>query len=244
MQIPANERLIVALDVPSYAEAEKLIKDISGPVKYFKVGSQLFTACGPKIVELIKAQGGKIFLDLKFHDIPTTVAKAAVSAVELGVDMFNLHSMGGFQMMEEASNAALEACAQFKKPKPVILGVTVLTSFDEATFSDVLGAPGRGIPEQVLHLARLTKSAGLDGVVASPQEIELLRKNMGDDFVILTPGIRPLDAEAGDQKRILTPGQAIALGANYLVVGRPITGAKDRTAAANNIQKEIQDALK
>ncbi len=244
MQIPANERLIVALDVPSYAEAEKLIKDISGPVKYFKVGSQLFTACGPKIVELIKAQGGKIFLDLKFHDIPNTVAKAAVSAVELGVDMFNLHSMGGFEMMEEAGSAAIEACARFKKPKPVILGVTVLTSFDEATFSDVLGAPGRGIPEQVLHLARLTKSAGLDGVVASPQEIELLRKNMPEDFVILTPGIRPLDAEAGDQKRFLTPGQAIALGADYLVVGRPITGAKDRNAAANNIQKEIQDALK
>ena len=244
MQIPANERLIVALDVPSYSEAERLIKDISGPVKYFKVGSQLFTACGPKIVELIKAQGGKIFLDLKFHDIPTTVAKAAVAAVELGVDMFNLHSMGGFQMMEEAANAAIEACSLFKKPKPVILGVTVLTSFDEATFSDVLGAPGRGIPEQVLHLARLTKSAGLDGVVASPQEIELLRKNIGKDFVILTPGIRPLDAEAGDQKRILTPGQAIALGADYLVVGRPITGAKDRNAAANNIQKEIQDALK
>jgi orotidine-5'-phosphate decarboxylase len=244
MQIPANERLIVALDVPSYSEAEKLIKDISGPVKYFKVGSQLFTACGPKIVELIKTQGGKVFLDLKFHDIPNTVGKAAVSAVELGVDMFNLHSMGGFEMMEEAANAAIEACSLFKKPKPVILGVTVLTSFDEATFSDVLGAPGRGIPEQVLHLARLTKSAGLDGVVASPQEIELLRKNIGKDFVILTPGIRPLDAEAGDQKRILTPGQAIALGADYLVVGRPITGAKDRNATANNIQKEIQDALK
>ena len=244
MQIPANERLIVALDVPSYAEAEKLIKDISGPVRYFKVGSQLFTACGPKIVELIKAQGGKIFLDLKFHDIPTTVAKAAIAAVELGVDMFNLHSMGGFEMMEAAGNAAIEACAKFQRPKPVILGVTVLTSFDEATFSDVLGAPGRGIPEQVLHLARLTKSAGLDGVVASPQEIELLRKNLPQDFVILTPGIRPLDAEVGDQKRILTPGQAIALGADYLVVGRPITGAKDRNAAANNIQKEIQDALK
>lgn len=244
MQIPADQRLIVALDVPSYSEAEKLIKDISGAVKYFKVGSQLFTACGPKIVELIKSQGGKVFLDLKFHDIPNTVAKAAVAAAELGVDMFNLHAMGGFEMMEEAGNAAIEACARLKRPKPVILGVTVLTSFDEATFSDVLGAPGRGIPEQVLHLAGLTKSAGLDGVVASPQEIELLRKNLQEDFVILTPGIRPLDAEAGDQKRILTPGQAIALGTDYLVVGRPITGARDRNAAAQNIQKEIQDALK
>lgn len=244
MQIPKDERLIVALDVPGLAQAESLIKELSPAVRYFKVGSQLFTACGPRIVETIKSQGAKVFLDLKFHDIPNTVAKAAASATELGVDMFNMHAMGGFGMMEAAANAVLEFCSASGRAKPLMLGVTVLTSFDEATYQDVLGTPGRSIPEQVLHLADLTKGAGLDGVVASPHEIELLRMRIKDDFVILTPGIRPDDSSADDQKRFLTPRQAIAMGADFLVVGRPVTGAKDKLQAAREIQQEIQDAVK
>jgi orotidine-5'-phosphate decarboxylase len=244
MQILKDERLIVALDVPTLSQAEDLVKELSPAVRYFKVGSQLFTACGPAIIEVIKAAGTKVFLDLKFHDIPNTVAKAAAAATGLGVDMFNMHAMGGFEMMEAAANAVLEVSTASGHPRPLMLGVTVLTSFDEATYQDVLGTPGRSIPEQVLHLADLTKGAGLDGVVASPHEIELLRMRIKNDFVILTPGIRPEDSPSDDQKRFLTPRQAITLGADFLVVGRPVTGAKDKLLAVQKIQKEIQDAVK
>lgn len=244
MNVPSTERLIVALDVPGLKDAEVLLESLGSSVRYYKVGSQLFTSCGPKIVELIKNKGHKVFLDLKYHDIPNTVAKAAQAACELGVDMFNMHAMGGFSMMETATAAVTNSASSDKKQKPVMLGVTVLTSMDEATFQDVLGTPGRSIEEQVLHLARLSQSAGLDGVVASPHEIAMLRKNLGSEFVILTPGIRPSDSSSDDQKRFLTPAQAIKTGADYLVVGRPVTAAKDPAAAADAIMKEIEDALK
>ncbi|HAD81321.1 MAG: orotidine 5'-phosphate decarboxylase [Candidatus Edwardsbacteria bacterium RIFOXYD12_FULL_50_11] len=244
MNISPRDRLIVALDVPDLKQAQNLIDRLGSSVNFYKVGNQLFTSCGPKIVELIKERGHQVFLDLKYHDIPNTVARAAQAAYELGVDMFNMHAMGGFSMMETAATTVTNSASSDKKTKPVMLGVTVLTSMDEATFQDVLGTPGRSIEEQVLHLARLSQSAGLDGVVASPHEIAMLRQELGSEFVILTPGIRPADSSSDDQKRFLTPGQAISTGADYLVVGRPITAAKDPADAATKIIKEIEDALK
>lgn len=239
-----RDRLIVALDVPGLKQAENIMARLGGTVSYYKVGSQLFTLCGPEIIELIKSQGRKIFLDLKFHDIPNTVAKASQAAYELGVDMFNMHAMGGVAMMESAAKAVADAAASGKNPKPIMLGVTILTSIDDIALKDVWGATERDIPGQVLHLAGLSQRAGLDGVVASPHEIALIRKAQGHDFVILTPGIRPADSVTDDQKRFLTPSQAIKIGADYLVVGRPITAAQDPAAAAIKIIKEIEDAVK
>jgi orotidine-5'-phosphate decarboxylase len=240
---PITERLIVALDVDGFDQAVALAGRLRQTTRSFKVGSQLFTACGPRIVGHLKQAGLNVFLDLKYHDIPNTVAKAVAAAAALGADIINVHAMGGFAMMEAAAAAALNAARDRGLPPPLLLSVTVLTSMDEATFQDVLGAQGRTVPEQVLHLARLTRSAGLAGVVASPHEIALLRQQMGPEFVILTPGIRPAGGVAGDQKRFLTPGQAVKLGADYLVVGRPITGAPDPAAAADAIIKEIADAI-
>ena len=242
--IPFDQRLIVALDVDTLDQALSLCDRLQDRTKSFKVGSQLFTACGPAIVSRVKRHGLKVFLDLKYHDIPNTVAQAVAQATALGADIVNMHAMGGFEMMEAAAGAAEQAAKQQGIPQPILLSVTVLTSMDEATYQDVLGTPGRSVAEQVLHLARLTKSAGLDGVVASPHEIALLRKEMGPDFVILTPGIRPAESVAGDQRRHMTPGEAVKLGADYLVVGRPITGAKDPVRAAADIIKEMGDALK
>ena len=241
--IPLNERLIVALDVETFDQAVSLSDALRKTTKSFKVGSQLFTACGPRIVTHLKQAGLNVFLDLKYHDIPNTVAKAVAAATALGADIINLHAMGGFAMMEAASEATIETARELDIPEPALLSVTVLTSMDEATFQDVLGTPGRSLSEQVLHLARLTQSAGLAGVVASPHEIALLRKELGPDFIILTPGIRPASSDAGDQKRFLTPGAAVRLGADYLVVGRPITGAADPSAAAAAILQEMRNAL-
>ena len=242
--IPLDQRLIVALDVDTLDQALSLCDRLKERTKSFKVGSQLFTACGPSVVTCLKQRGLGVFLDLKYHDIPNTVAKAVAQATGLGADIINMHAMGGFEMMEAAAGAAEQVARNKGIPQPILLSVTVLTSMDEATYQDVLGTPGRSVAEQVLHLARLTKSAGLDGVVASPHEIGMLRKEMGPDFVILTPGIRPVSSDAGDQKRFLTPGEAVKLGANYLVVGRPITGAPDPARAAADILKEMGDALK
>ncbi len=242
--IPLDQRLHVALDVDTIDQALSLCDRLQGTTTSFKVGSQLFTACGPDAVSRIKQRGLRVFLDLKYHDIPNTVAKAVAAATQLGADIINLHAIGGFEMMEAAAGAAEQAAREKGIPQPVLLSVTVLTSMDEATYQDVLGTPGRTVAEQVLHLARLTKSAGLDGVVASPHEIAMLRKELGPDFVILTPGIRPADSVAGDQRRHMTPGQAVQLGADYLVVGRPITDANDPARAAADILKEMGDALK
>ncbi len=242
--IEPSRRLIVALDVDTFDQAASLIDQLSWATQSFKVGSQLFTACGPRIVEHLKRRGLLVFLDLKYHDIPNTVAKAVGQAAALGVDIINVHAMGGFSMMEAAADAAIGAAQQRGLPAPTLLAVTVLTSMDEATFRDALGTPGRTLAEQVLHLARLARSAGMAGVVASPHEITLLRAELGPEFVILTPGIRPAGGEAGDQKRFLTPAEAIRMGADYLVVGRPITAAQDPARAAAGIQKEIADALR
>ncbi|KPK42286.1 MAG: orotidine 5'-phosphate decarboxylase [Omnitrophica WOR_2 bacterium SM23_29] len=234
-----EDRLIVALDVQSLGEAEGLINRLIPAVKIFKVGLGLFTLYGPKAVELVQRKGGKVFLDLKFHDIPNTVANSVKSAARLGVSMIDLHTLGGLEMMRQAVLTAKYEAERLKLDKPKILGVTVLTSLSEGDVKEI--GIGRKLDEEVLHLARMAKQARLDGVVASPKEVSLIRKRFGRDFIIVTPGIRPAWAKSkGDQKRIMTPKEAVKAGADYIVVGRPIIEAKNPLKAAKKIIEEIR----
>lgn len=236
--LTGNEKLIVALDVRSLSEAEGLINRLIPTVKIFKVGLGLFTLYGPEVVRLVQRKGGKVFLDLKFHDIPNTVGYSVRSAARLGVYMVNLHTLGGMEMMRQAVCAAKDEAKRSKLDKPKILGVTILTSLSEGEIKEI--GVERKLDEEVLHLAIMAKQAKLDGVVASPKEVSLIRKRLGRDFIIVTPGIRPNWAKSkGDQKRIMTPKEAIKAGADYIVVGRPIIEAKDPLGAAKRIIKEI-----
>lgn len=228
--------LIVALDAPDFSKAVQSVRQLKGVVRYFKVGMALYTQSGPKIVEAIHKEGGEVFLDLKFHDIPNTVARAVEEACRLNVFMMNVHASGGLEMLRAANDAvskvaACKAAACKVKHKPILIAVTVLTSLDDIKPLGISGS----VEEQVLRLARLTKEAGLDGVVASPLEVAAIRKECGEKFVIVTPGIRPAGSEVGDQKRLATPEGAIANGADYLVVGRPILADPDPVAAAERI---------
>jgi orotidine-5'-phosphate decarboxylase len=231
-----SERLIVALDVASLPEAVGLARRLAPHVAAVKIGSQLFTAEGPRAVHAMRDQGLRVFLDLKFHDIPNTVAGAVASATRLGAWMLNIHCSGGPAMMSEAAKAATTASPH---GRPLLLGVTVLTSLDEASLKDTLGT-ARTLPEQVRHLARQAQAAGLDGVVASPQEIADVRKACGPAFLIVTPGVRPAGSDPGDQRRVMTPGEAVQAGADYVVVGRPILAAKDPVEAARRIAEECR----
>jgi orotidine-5'-phosphate decarboxylase len=238
---PARERLIVALDLPSADAAARLAEKLHGRVGMFKVGSELFTAEGPVLARYLVVLGEKVFLDLKFHDIPNTVRAAAREAAELGVSMFNVHASGGHKMMEAAREGVRSATVERGDAKrPLVLAVTVLTSLsnDDLDELGVAGAP----EDAVVRLARLAQRAGLDGVVASPREIAALRRACGPRFVIVTPGIRPAATASNDQARIATPASAIQAGADYLVVGRPITEAPDPVAAAEAISNEMEKA--
>ncbi|MEO0123301.1 MAG: orotidine-5'-phosphate decarboxylase [candidate division WOR-3 bacterium] len=237
-----SEKLIVALDSNDINKIKMLVDKLQGVVKYFKIGAIPFTCFGPEVVRFLKERGLKVMLDLKYHDIPNTVARACEGAMELGVDMLTMHTSGGFMMMEEAVKAVSIVSDVKKIPKPKLLGITVLTSIDEAYFKDLFGDVKRTIEEQVVFLARLAQSAGLDGVVASPQEIESIRNNCGKDFLIVTPGIRTEGEMVDDQARTMTPARAIRAGADFIVVGRPIVAAKDPLNAAKNIIKEIENA--
>ncbi|HUI46686.1 MAG TPA: orotidine-5'-phosphate decarboxylase [Nitrospirota bacterium] len=234
----ARDRLVLALDVDSEREALGLVAELKDVVGIFKVGHQLFTAYGPDIVRRIIGLGGHVFLDLKYHDIPNTVAKASAEAVKLGVSIFNVHALGGFDMMKAASEAAKVTAIQRNASVPTILAVTVLTSMDGMSLRRELKIT-RSLPRQVVHLARLAQRAGMHGVVASPQEIKMLRREIRGDFVILTPGVRPDWSDRDDQKRIMTPGEAIRAGADYIVVGRPVLKARDRKEAVLKIIEEI-----
>ena len=238
-KLSANEKLIVALDVETPTKALDLVRELRGVAGMFKVGSQLFTSAGPQIVRDIIALEAKVFLDLKFHDIPHQVAGAARSAAELGVSLFTIHASGGSEMMRRAVESVAEVAEQRGGIRSKILAISVLTSIDAAILSQI-GITST-LEEQVLRLVRLAESAGVDGVVASPREIESIRQTaQNPEFLIVTPGIRPATDANEDQKRVATPAAAIAAGASYLVVGRPITGAPDPLAAAHEIVANME----
>lgn len=228
-------RILVALDVESAAEAIAIADALRGSVGGFKVGKQLFTADGPGIVRTLAGRGDRVFLDLKFHDIPNTVAGAVASAVTTGAWMVNVHASGGRKMMRAASDAAASAAVRTGRARPLVIGVTVLTSLDGEQLRET--GVTRSLVDQVIHLARLAQDSGLDGVVASPQEIAGIRRACGPKFLIVTPGIRPAEGQVAtdDQARTMSPAEAIAAGASYLVIGRPITAAGNPRAAAEAI---------
>jgi orotidine-5'-phosphate decarboxylase len=226
--------ILVALDVESAAKAIELAEQLRGAVGGYKIGKQLFTAAGPAMVRELASRGDRVFLDLKFHDIPNTVAGAVQSAVATGAWMVNVHASGGTAMMTAAVTAARTAADAVRRPRPLVIGVTVLTSMTDAMLAEV--GVARPVIKHVVHLAQLAKAAGLDGVVASPQETRAIRDACGPDFQIVTPGIRPSDQQGkDDQARTLTPAEAIAAGATYLVIGRPITGAPNPREAVERI---------
>ena len=244
-----KSQLIVALDIETLSEVRVLIEKLGKAVDIYKVGSQLFTACGPAVVRFIEAQGKKVFLDLKFHDIPNTVASAVKAAVglsvalernlepssrkrieELGLFMLTIHTAGGLEMMQAAVEAAAKTAQEIKVARPLVVGVTVLTSVER----------NDSLRSLVLERAGLAKKAGLDGVVASCDEAKFIREKFGPDFVIVTPGIRPLGTDSQDQQRIATPKAAVQSGSDYLVVGRPIVQAQDPLKAAQQILEEME----
>ena len=239
MKLAAKERLVLALDVDNFKKAEELVGKLSDYVGVFKIGNQLFSAEGPKIINMINDRGSKVFLDLKFHDIPNTVARAAEIATKLGVYIFNVHTSGGYEMMRAAAEASEKISLALGVRKPLILGVTLLTSINQEILEKEIGIKKR-IEKQVVHLAKLAKTAGLDGVVASSWEIKEIRKACGENFVILTPGIRPAGKSFDDQKRVMTPREAIKLGADFLVIGRPIRNASNPVEAAKEILREME----
>lgn len=229
--------LIVALDTNSLKQAKEVVSKLASDVKFFKIGSQLFTASGPKAVEMVRKYKAEVFLDLKFHDIPNTVAQAAVSALKLGVFMFNVHALGGRAMLLRLMETIKAQLELSKTKKPIVLGVTVLTSMDRAQLNS-LGI-AKSVKNEVLYLAGLCKQCGLDGVVCSGREIKLLKRVLGNDFILVVPGVRPEGITGDDQMRVITASDAQRLGADYIVVGRPILNAKDPKAAAKNILKQI-----
>jgi orotidine-5'-phosphate decarboxylase len=228
-----KDRLIVALDVPSAAQARQLVQSIGESASTYKIGKQLFTAEGPQLVRDLVASGKKVFLDLKYHDIPNTVAAAVRSASELRVSMLTVHASGGSKMMKVAAEAAAQSPA-----KPMVLAVTVLTSMSDQDLQEI-GVAGTAL-SQVLRLGALARSAGCGGLVASAKEAAELRRELGEGFAIVTPGVRPVGTAAGDQARVVTPADAIAAGASHLVVGRPIIEASDPAKAAADIVAEIE----
>jgi orotidine-5'-phosphate decarboxylase len=240
--VSAKEKLIVALDVESADEARRLFRELRDAAGMFKVGSQLFPSAGPEFVRELVADGARIFLDLKFHDIPATVAMAARRAVQLGVRLFNIHAAGGSEMMRRAADATAEEAARLGVERPSLIAVTVLTSLDAAALSET-GVAAASVEEQVRRLARLADASGLDGVVASPHEIEPVRDAVTrDGFLVVTPGVTPSGATYDDQKRVMSPSAAIRAGADFIVVGRAILNAPDPAAAARAVVEEMEKA--
>jgi orotidine-5'-phosphate decarboxylase len=237
-----RERLIIALDTSSMDDALRSVDLLGGSARWFKVGSQLFTSCGRDVVARIKSAGFKVFLDLKFHDIPATVSLAGICAADIDVDIFNVHALGGWKMMKTTMDDVSAHCAKSGKPRPSIIAVTVLTSMTSADLNEI------GVPDapdkEVLRLARLAKASGLDGVVASPLETRLIREKVGDGFLIITPGVRPSWAGKDDQSRVKTPAEAIKDGADHIVVGRPILKATNPADAAKRVLDEIASAMR
>jgi len=231
----ACKKIIFALDVKGVDKIDRWAGLLSAKVGMFKVGKELFTSCGPEAVKAVQRHGGQVFLDLKYHDIPNTVAQAMVAAAGLGVQLANLHALGGAEMMETAASAVRKGFSDVERPR--LLAVTILTSSTAETLRQV--GIEHSVPDMVVRLAKLAQQSGMDGVVASPLEIGLIREACGPDFLIVTPGVRPSFAAVDDQKRIMTPSDAVQAGADYLVIGRPIAKAADPGAAAGLIAEEI-----
>jgi orotidine-5'-phosphate decarboxylase len=239
MTLEDSERIIVALDVDSATAADAVIDELAGRVGAFKVGLQLFSAAGPQYVRRLTERGIKVFLDLKFHDIPNTVAKSAVEASKLGVWMLNVHASGGREMMERTVQEVASQCERKGTKKPLIIAVTVLTSSSEETLREI--GISNDVEQQVGNLARLAAVSNMDGVVASPREVAVIRSAvLNPDFLTVTPGIRPKAGTLDDQKRVTTFGQALANGSDYVVIGRPITQASNRVAAVEQILSEVE----
>lgn len=242
----AKQRIIVALDVDTSDEAIKLVNNLRDRVGLFKVGLELLSSEGIGIVRAIVNVGGKVFLDGKFKDIPNTVSGASRAVTRLGINMFNVHTMGGLEMMKAAAKAAHDEASRLRIVRPLVLGVTILTSIDKAILNQQLRIPG-DLETQVVHLAALAEEAGLDGIIASPLEVEAILNKVSSRMIIVTPGVRPIWAIAGDQKRVTTPGEAIIRGATYLVIGRPITKPPKEIGtpadATEKIAEEIASVL-
>lgn len=234
--VPSSERLIVALDVSSAADAQRIVSRLSDSVLIYKIGMQLYTAEGPRVVRELIGSGRQVFLDLKYHDIPNTVAAAVREAARLGVSMLTVHASGGTKMLR----AAVEAANSTASSPLHVLAVTVLTSMNDTELNET-GVSGP-IVNQVVRLASMALKAGCGGVVSSAQEVKTLRTEFGGGFLAITPGVRPAGADHGDQARVVTPAEAIAAGATHIVVGRPVTAANDPVAAAREIQREIKAA--
>lgn len=239
--VDPRERLIFALDVSSVEEARDWVNLLKDHLRIFKIGKELFTSCGPSAVKAVIEEGGEVFLDLKFHDIPNTVARVVQGVLNLGVRMFNLHTLGGLRMMEVAREMVDGLVEKGGAKRPIILGVTILTSMGDEELREI--GFERGLEDEVLRLATLARRAGLDGVVASPKEVRVIRKKLGKDFVIVTPGIRLPSSKPDDQRRTMTPGEAVKGGADYIVVGRPIREAKAPVEEINRIINDMRCAL-
>ncbi len=237
-ELKGKDRLIVALDVPTMFDALKLVDELKEEVGMFKVGLELFTHCGTKLLDELDKLGASVFFDGKFHDIPNTAAAASREIARRGVTMFNVHAQGGAEMIQAAQKAAHESADAAKVQRPILLAVTVLTSISQEILSSDFGETRR-VDSLVVQYAQLAQKAGADGVVASAKEVEPIRKHCGKEFVIVTPGIRPAWASEDDQKRVVTPKQAVEMGTDYVVVGRPITRASDRKDAAKRIAEEL-----
>jgi orotidine-5'-phosphate decarboxylase len=242
-RVSAKEKLIVALDVETAREALRLFAELRDAAGMFKVGSQLFTSAGPDFVRGLVSAGGRVFLDLKFHDIPNTVAAACREAVRLGVSLFNVHAAGGGEMLKRAAAATAEEAARLGVGKPDLIAVTVLTSLDARALQET-GVDASSVEVQVRRLARLAADSGLDGVVASPREIETVRASVARrPFLVVTPGVRPAAAAHDDQKRVMTPAEAIGAGADFIVVGRSILNSKEPARAARAVVEEMEKVL-
>jgi len=236
------EKIILALDLDGFEAAEEMVKKLSGVIGIYKVGKQLFTRCGPRVIEMLHAHQTRVFLDLKFHDIPNTVARAVEEACKHHVFMLTVHALGGKRMIAQAVAAAAARCRDTSSSPPLIIAVTVLTSMAQEDLHEIgMDAP---VESTVSRLATLAQQAGAAGVVASAREAPLIREACGEKFIIVTPGIRPRGSASGDQKRTLTPAEALAAGADYLVIGRPILEAADPVRAARDITAEVAEAEK
>ena len=237
----ANERIILALDVNSLEETEKLVTELKDYVGYFKVGLQLFTACGFDSVKLIKDLGGKVFFDGKFHDIPNTVAKASANLIKNGVDFFDVHIKGGSKMLKTTAKLTKETAKRFDLNEPAIFGVTLLSSFGQRTLTEELSV-NTNIEEYVEHLTQVAIDAGLDGIIAGAEETLKLKEKFGDDLLVMCPAIRPTWSIVNDQIRVVTPSYAVKQGVDFMIVGRPVTDANNPKDAIYLILDEIDEA--